>query len=95
MPFQPIGDRVLVQRILADDKTPGGVFIPDTAKEKPQRGVVLAVGDGRVAEDGHVVAMPVKPGDSILFGKYNGVEVTLDDQELLIMRDSDIMGIFR
>ena len=93
MKFRPLHDRVLVRRIEEDDTTAGGIIIPDTAKEKPQEGEVLAAGSGNKAEDGTVTALDVKAGDLILFGKYSGNEVTIDGEELLIMEESDILGI--
>jgi len=93
MTFRPLHDRVLVRRVEAEEKTAGGIIIPDTAKEKPQEGEVVAVGEGARDEDGERIAMDVKPGDKILFGKWSGTEVTLDGEELLIMKESDILGI--
>ncbi|MEM1105500.1 MAG: co-chaperone GroES [Pseudomonadota bacterium] len=94
MAFRPLHDRVLVRRIEESEKTAGGIIIPDTAKEKPQEGEVVAVGNGaRGGEDMEIVPMDVKPGDRILFGKWSGSEVTLDGEELLIMKESDILGI--
>ena len=86
-------DRVLVRRVESDTKTAGGIIIPDTAKEKPQEGEVIAVGSGVRKEDGSVVALDVKAGDKVLFGKWSGTEVKVDGEELLIMKESDIMGI--
>ena len=91
--FRPLHDRVLVRRIEAEEKTAGGIIIPDTAKEKPQEGEVVAVGPGARAEDGTVTALDVKAGDRILFGKWSGTEVRIDGEELLIMKESDILGI--
>ena len=93
MKFRPLHDRVLVRRITAEEKTAGGIIIPDTAKEKPQEGEVLAVGAGTVNEQGQVRPLDVKAGDRILFGKWSGTEVRLDGEELLIMKESDVMGI--
>jgi chaperonin GroES len=93
MAFRPLHDRVLVKRIDAEEKTAGGIIIPDTAKEKPSQGEVIAVGPGARGEDGKQVALDVKPGDRILFGKWSGTEVKIDGQELLIMKESDIMGV--
>ena len=93
MKFRPLHDRVLVRRIEEDDTTAGGIIIPDTAKEKPQEGEVIAAGSGIKAEDGTVTALDVKAGDLILFGKWSGNEVTVDGEELLIMKESDILGI--
>ena len=91
--FRPLHDRVLVRRVTAEEKSAGGIIIPDTAKEKPQEGEVVAVGAGARNEQGQVVALEVKAGDRILFGKWSGTEVKLDGEELLIMKESDIMGI--
>ena len=93
MKFRPLHDRVLVERIDEDEKTAGGVIIPDTAKEKPSEGKVVAVGSGTKAEDGSVTPLDVKSGDKILFGKWSGTEVTVDGKELLIMKESDVLGI--
>ena len=93
MAFRPLGDRVLVRRVEEEAKTKGGIIIPDTAKEKPQEGEVLAVGPGARDEDGKRVDMDVKPGDRILFGKWSGTEVKLDGEDLLIMKESDILGV--
>ena len=94
MKIQPLSDRVVVQAQDAEEQTASGLYIPDTAKEKPQRGVVLAVGPGRV-ENGTKIDMTVKAGDVVLYGKYSGTEVTIDDQEYMIMRESDILGIIQ
>lgn len=93
MAFRPLHDRVLVRRIEADEKTAGGIIIPDSAKEKPSEGEVVAIGSGTKAEDGTVTPLDVKTGDRILFGKWSGTEVKLDGEDLLIMKESDIMGI--
>ncbi len=93
MTFTPLHDRVLVRRVEAEEKTSGGIIIPDTAKEKPQEGEVIAVGPGIINEKGEVRPLDVKAGDRILFGKWSGTEVKLDGEELLIMKESDIMGI--
>ncbi len=93
MKFRPLHDRVLVRRVESDTKTAGGIIIPDTAKEKPQEGEVVAVGSGVRKDDGSVVALDVKAGDKVLFGKWSGTEVKVDGEELLIMKESDIMGI--
>jgi chaperonin GroES len=93
MKFRPLGDRVVVRRVQEDQKTPGGIIIPDTAQEKPQEGEVIAVGPGALDENGKRVIPEVKPGDFVLFGKWSGTEVKIDGQELLIMKESDIMGI--
>jgi chaperonin GroES len=93
MSFRPLHDRVLVRRIDADEKTAGGIIIPDTAKEKPQRGEIIAVGAGARAEDGKLVPLDVKVGDEVLFGKWSGTEVKIDGEDLLIMKESDILGV--
>ncbi len=93
MHFRPLHDRVVVRRIDAEEKTSGGIIIPDTAKEKPQEGEVVAVGPGARAEDGTVTALDVQVGDRILFGKWSGTEVRIDGEELLIMKESDILGV--
>jgi chaperonin GroES len=93
MKFRPLHDRVVVKRIDADSKTPGGIIIPDTAKEKPQEGQVVAVGPGGRDEAGKLVPIDLKTGDKVLFGKWSGTEVKLDGEELLIMKESDIMGV--
>ncbi len=93
MNFRPLGDRVLVKRIEEETKTRGGIIIPDTAKEKPQEGEVIAVGPGARDDSGKVNALDVKAGDRVLFGKWSGSEVRLDGQDLLIMKESDILGI--
>jgi chaperonin GroES len=93
MKFRPLHDRVVVKRIDAEEKTAGGIIIPDTAKEKPQEGEVVAVGPGARNEKGEIVPLDLKVGDRILFGKWSGTEVKLDGEELLIMKESDIMGV--
>ena len=93
MKFKPLHDRVVVKRIENDEKTSGGIIIPDTAKEKPSEGEIIAVGPGETGEDGKLKPMGVKTGDKVLFGKWSGTEVKLDGQDLLIMKESDIMGI--
>ena len=93
MSFRPLQDRVLIRRVEQEAKTAGGIIIPDTAKEKPMEGEVVAVGDGARTEDGKIQPMAVKAGDRILFGKWSGTEVKMDGEELLIMKESDIMGI--
>ena len=93
MNLKPLHDRVLVERVSSEDKTKGGIIIPDTAQEKPMEGKVLAVGSGARNENGQVVALDVKKGDKILFGKWSGTEVKIDGKELLIMKESEIMGI--
>jgi chaperonin GroES len=93
MAFRPLHDRVLVRRIEADEKTAGGIIIPDTAKEKPQEGEIVSVGSGAKAEDGKVTPLDVKAGDRVLFGKWSGTEVRVGGEDLLIMKESDILGI--
>ena len=93
MKFRPLGDRVLVKRVEEETKTKGGIIIPDTAKEKPQEGEVIAVGPGARDEDGDYIKMDVKAGDRILFGKWSGTEVKIDGEDLIIMKESDILGI--
>ena len=93
MGFRPLHDRVLVRRVEADEKTSGGIIIPDTAKEKPQEGQVVAVGAGAKSEEGKVTPLDVKAGDKILFGKWSGTEVKIDGEDLIIMKESDILGI--
>ena len=93
MAFRPLHDRVLVRRIEAEEKTAGGIIIPDTAKEKPQEGEVVSVGAGTINDKGEIRPLDVKAGDRILFGKWSGTEVKLNGEELLIMKESDIMGI--
>ena len=91
--IRPLQDRVIVQRVKEEEKTKGGIIIPDTAKEKPQEGEVIAVGNGKVQEDGSLRKLDVKAGDRILFGKYSGTEVKLDGEEHLILREDDILGV--
>ena len=93
MNFRPLHDRVLVRRVTAEEKTAGGIIIPDTAKEKPQEGEVISVGSGTLNDKGELRALDVKAGDRILFGKWSGTEVKLNGEELMIMKESDIMGI--
>ncbi|HOB14016.1 MAG: co-chaperone GroES [Novosphingobium sp.] len=93
MSFRPLHDRVLVRRVEAEEKTAGGIIIPDSAKEKPAEGIVVAAGAGNKAEDGKVTPLDVKAGDKVLFGKWSGTEVKLDGEDLLIMKESDILGI--
>ena len=93
MKFRPLHDRVVVRRIESDAKTAGGIIIPDTAKEKPQEGEIIAVGPGARDETGKLIPLDVKPGDLILFGKWSGTEVKIDGQEYLIMKESDVMGV--
>jgi chaperonin GroES len=93
MIFRPLHDRVLVRRVEEDERSAGGIIIPDTAKEKPMQAEVIAVGPGGRDENGKVTPLDVKPGDKIIFGKWSGTEVTVDGEELLIMKESDIMGV--
>ncbi len=93
MKIRPLGDRILVKRIKEEEKSKGGIIIPDTAKEKPQEGQVIAVGKGKVTEDGKLIAPEVKAGDKVLFGKYSGSEIKLEGEEHLILREDDILGI--
>jgi len=93
MTFRPLHDRVVVRRIEAEEKTAGGIIIPDTAKEKPQEGEVIAVGPGARDESGKLVVLDVKAGDRVLFGKWSGSEVRIDGEDLLIMKESDVMGV--
>ncbi len=93
MKFKPLHDRVVVRRIEAEEKSAGGIIIPDTAQEKPMEGEILAVGSGARDDQGKIIALDVKPGDRVLFGKWSGTEVKIDGQDLLIMKESDIMGV--
>ena len=93
MKLRPLQDRILVQRVEEETKTKGGIIIPDTAKEKPAEGKVVAVGNGKVSEDGNRVALEIKVGDRILFGKYSGTEVKIEGEEYLIMREDDVLGV--
>src|SRR5215210_4377893 len=93
MAFRPLGDRVLVRRVEEEAKTKGGIIIPDTAKEKPQEGEVVAVGPGARDDAGKLIPIDLKPGDRVLFGKWSGTEVKIDGEELLIMKESDVMGV--
>jgi len=93
MKFRPLGDRVLVRRVEEESKTKGGIIIPDTAKEKPQEGEVVSAGPGARDEDGDYIQMDVKAGDRILFGKWSGTEVKIDGEDLIIMKESDILGV--
>ncbi|HEY9037923.1 MAG TPA: co-chaperone GroES [Roseovarius sp.] len=92
MAFKPLHDRVLVRRIEGDEKTKGGLIIPDSAKEKPSEGEIVSVGDGARKDNGELIEMAVKAGDRVLFGKWSGTEITIDGEELLIMKESDILG---
>ncbi len=91
--IRPLGDRILVKRIKEEEKTKGGIIIPDTAKEKPQEGKVVAVGRGKKTDEGKLIALDVKAGDKVLFGKYSGSEVKIDGEEHLILREEDILGV--
>jgi chaperonin GroES len=93
MKFRPLHDRVVVRRLEEEERSKGGIIIPDTAKEKPQQGEVVAVGPGARNEEGHIVALDVKEGDRILFGKWSGTEVKIDGEDLLIMKESDVLGV--
>ena len=93
MKLRPLQDRILVERVAEEEKTKGGIIIPDTAKEKPAEGKVVAAGNGKVAEDGKRIKLEVKKGDRILFGKYSGTEVKVEGKEYLIMREDDVLGI--
>jgi len=93
MRIRPLQDRIVVSRIADQEKTKGGIIIPDTAKEKPIEGKVLAIGNGRVLEDGSVRKLDIKVGDRVLFGKYGGTDVTIDGEELLILREDDVLGV--
>lgn len=93
MAFKPLHDRVLVRRIESDEKTAGGLIIPDSAKEKPAEGEIIAAGEGARKDNGELIPMAVKSGDKVLFGKWSGTEVTIDGEELLIMKESDILGL--
>ena len=95
MNLKPLADRVIIKPAPADEKTKGGIILPDTAKEKPMQGEVIAVGPGKVTEDGKTIPLEVKVGDKVLYGKYSGTEVTIDDTEYLIMRESDIFAIIK
>jgi chaperonin GroES len=93
MKLRPLQDRILVQRVKEEEKTKGGIIIPDTAKEKPVEGKIIAVGNGKLDENGKRIALEVKKGDRILFGKYSGTEVKIEDEEYLIMREDDVLGV--
>ena len=93
MNLRPLQDRIIVKRVDEETKTAGGIFIPDTAKEKPQQGEVVAVGKGKKTEDGKIIPMDVNVGDKVLFGKYSGTEIKLEGQDYLIMREDDILGV--
>jgi chaperonin GroES len=91
--LRPLGDRILVKRVKEEERTKGGIIIPDTAKEKPQEGKIVAVGKGKYSDEGKLIPIEVKPGDKILFGKYSGSEFKLEGEDLLILREDDILGI--
>ena len=93
MKFRPLHDRILVERVESEDTSPGGIILPDTAKEKPQQGKVIAVGSGKRTEDGKVLPLEVKAGDTILFGKYSGSEIKIEGTDYLIMREEDVLGL--
>ncbi|MBI4351529.1 MAG: co-chaperone GroES [Elusimicrobia bacterium] len=93
--IQPLGDRLILKAVEAREVKKSGIIIPDTAKEKPQEGLVVAVGKGKTTEDGKLIAMEVKTGDTVLYGKYSGTEIKIDDEEYLIMREEDVLGIVR
>ncbi len=93
MNFRPLHDRILIKRIEEEETVKGGIIIPDTAKEKPQEGEVIAVGNGKMSEDGKVVPLDVKAGDRILFGKYSGSEIKMDDEEYLILKEEEVLGV--
>ena len=95
MKLRPLQDRILVQRVKEDEKTKGGIFIPDTAKEKPIEGRVIAAGNGKLSDEGKRIALEVKKGDRVLFGKYSGTEVKIEDEEYLIMREDDVLGVIQ
>ena len=95
MNLKPLADRVIIKPAAAEEKTKGGIILPDTAKEKPMKGEIIAVGTGKVNEDGKVISLEVKVGDKVLYGKYSGTEVNIDDTEYLIMRESDIFAIIK
>lgn len=95
MQVTPLYDRLLVKRFTEEEKTKGGIIVPDSAKEKPAQGQVVAVGNGRISEEGKITALTVRKGDKILFGKYSGTEVKIDGEELLIMREEDVLGIIQ
>ncbi|MFH1593426.1 MAG: co-chaperone GroES [Candidatus Omnitrophota bacterium] len=95
MKIQPLGDRILIEVLEAKDKTKGGIVLPETAKEKPQEAKVVAVGKGKVGDDGKIVPLELKAGDKILFGKYSGTEITVDDNEYLILKEEDVLAIIK
>jgi len=93
MPLRPLHDRIIVQRLSEDEKTAGGLYIPESAKEKPQRGKVVAIGKGKILDDGSVRTLDLKAGDTVLFGKYSGTEVKIDNEDRLIMREDDVLAV--
>jgi chaperonin GroES len=95
MNLQPLGDRVIVKAKAPEEKTKGGIILPDTAQEKPVEGEIIAVGEGRIADDGKLIKMQLKKGDKVLYGKYSGTEVRVNDEDLLIMRESDVYAIIK
>ena len=95
MKLQPLADRVIVKALEAEEKTKGGIVLPDTAKEKPQEGKIVAVGKGKVAEDGKVIALELKVGDRVLYGKYSGTEITVEGEEYLIMKEDDVLAVVK
>jgi len=95
MKIQPLGERVVIEALEAKEKTKGGIVLPDTAKEKPQEGKVVAVGKGKVGEDGKIVPLEVKTGDKVLYGKYSGTEVNIDEKEYLIVKEEDILAVVK
>ena len=95
MKVKPLGDRVLVEVLEAEEKTKGGIVVPDTAKEKPQQAKIISVGQGKLSDDGKIIPLEVKEGDIVLFGKYSGTELKIDDRELLMLKEEDILGIVK
>ena len=94
MKFRPLFDKILVERLEAEEKTAGGLIIPDTAKEKPMQGKVIAIGSGRVTDDGKLISMTIKVGDTVLFGKWSGNEIKIEEKDSLVIKESDVIGIF-
>ena len=94
MKFKPLFDKILVERLEAEEKTAGGLIIPDTAKEKPMQGKVIAIGSGRVTDDGKLISMTIKVGDTVLFGKWSGNEIKIEGKDYLVIKESDVIGIF-
>ena len=95
MSLRPLYDRIIVERVQEDEKTAGGIIIPDTAKEKPMQGTVVAVGTGKVAEDGKIIPLQVKVGDTVIYGKYSGTEIAIEGEDVLMMRESDVFAIVK